>query len=173
MRGPETAAAFGAPASRLAGGEGRPATRCRRASSKAGGAVHASSTGTGKRVVLMGDSHARMWLPAFIEIAKQRSWSCRFSRSRPARGRTTCRWSFRRSNSARLQQADWYGRVIPKLDPDLIILVAPGVRRSRPRASVRGPGWYRSAGHTAGRALAATGVVGVVARTGAARSPRS
>jgi peptidoglycan/LPS O-acetylase OafA/YrhL len=79
--------------------------------------------GTGKRVLLMGDSNARMWIPTFDAIAKRRGWSL-YVASDP-----TCPWQ--RSLLIRLQgdpmcrshQYDWYTRLIPKLDPDVIILV--------------------------------------------------
>jgi len=82
--------------------------------------------GTGLRVVLMGDSNAQMWIPTFIQLAKERSWTLSVA-SYP-----TCPWQqhlqvlFPTRPACRARQADWYGRVIPNLDPDLIFLAHQG-----------------------------------------------
>jgi peptidoglycan/LPS O-acetylase OafA/YrhL len=81
------------------------------------------ATGTGSRVLLMGDSHAWMWIPTFAEIAKQRSWTLSVA-SHP-----TCPWErhlqvlYPTRAACEERQTDWYDRVVPSLDPDLIILV--------------------------------------------------
>ncbi len=78
--------------------------------------------GSGRRVVLMGDSDAWMWVPAFAEIAKERGWNLSvltFPRCPWQQGLQVLHPS--RFDCARAQ-ADWYGRVIPELDPDLIVL---------------------------------------------------
>jgi len=78
--------------------------------------------GTGLRVVLMGDSNAWMWIPTFAELAKERGWNFVVAVF-PA-----CPWQrqLQIPNNAVAEcdahQNDWYGRVIPKLDPALIIL---------------------------------------------------
>ncbi len=70
----------------------------------------------------MGDSHAQMWIPTFTEIAKRRGWTFSVASS------PTCPWQdhllvlYPTLDECRAQQADWYDRVIPKLDPELIIL---------------------------------------------------
>jgi len=78
--------------------------------------------GDGLRVVLMGDSDAWMWVPTFTEIAEQRNWNLSvltFPR---------CPWQrhLQVLHPSRFEcaeaQEDWYGRAIPELDPDLVIL---------------------------------------------------
>ncbi|MGZ4690245.1 MAG: acyltransferase family protein [Acidimicrobiia bacterium] len=80
-------------------------------------------TGKGLRVLLMGDSHAAMLVPTFSKIAKERSWS--FS----VAAFPTCAWErdlrvvYTRATECAAHAKDWYERVIPELDPDLIILM--------------------------------------------------
>lgn len=81
--------------------------------------------GTGLRVVLVGDSHARMWTTAFEAIAKKESWT--FSVAVLPR----CPWQFgvqygsdteaQRRNCVR-HQAIWYRHLIPRLNPDVVVL---------------------------------------------------
>jgi len=83
-------------------------------------------SGKGLRVVLLGDSHARMWVPAFTAIAKKESWN--FS----VAALNECPWQLGlrygqsnpqiRENCLRHQE-DWYRRVVPELKPDIVILV--------------------------------------------------
>ena len=78
--------------------------------------------GPGKRVVLMGDSTAWAFMPTFTEIAKQRSWN--FS----VLAYPTCPWQenlqtvYPTLHKCQERQTDWYTRVLPALDPDVIIL---------------------------------------------------
>ena len=78
--------------------------------------------GDGPSVLIMGDSNARMWIPALTEVAKQRSWTFSVA-SYP-----TCPWErglavvYKTYEGCRAHQGDWYKRVIPELDPDLIIV---------------------------------------------------
>ena len=83
------------------------------------------TSGTGLHVVLMGDSNARMWIPAFAEIAKQESWT--FS----VAALSECPWPrglrYGQSNqqiraNCLRHQEDWYRRVVPELHPDILIL---------------------------------------------------
>jgi hypothetical protein len=86
--------------------------------------------GTGKRVVLMGDSLARMWLPAFIAIAHREAWTLTVA-IHPA-----CPWpdnldGLSMSPDCQVRRADWYARVIPDVNPDIVFLAnrpydAPG-----------------------------------------------
>jgi peptidoglycan/LPS O-acetylase OafA/YrhL len=81
--------------------------------------------GTGLRVVLMGDSHARMWTTAFEAIAKKESWT--FSVAVLPR----CPWQFgvqygsdtgaQRQDCER-HQANWYRHLIPALNPDVVVV---------------------------------------------------
>ena len=87
--------------------------------------------GTGPRVLLMGDSIARMWTPAFMAIAKRESLTLAIA-SYPA-----CPWQLLKRHG--LDQSPrcpaharyWYQRMIPGYDPDVIVLAerafdAPG-----------------------------------------------
>ncbi|MGB8651279.1 MAG: acyltransferase family protein [Mycobacteriales bacterium] len=81
-------------------------------------AVH----GTGKRVLLLGDSHAGMLLPAFRAIAKRENATLAVA-SRPG-----CPWQqallFTHGNDEDCKRVKktWYRRVIPDFDPDVIVL---------------------------------------------------
>jgi peptidoglycan/LPS O-acetylase OafA/YrhL len=81
--------------------------------------------GTGLRVLLMGDSNARMWLPAFTKIAMQESWTfsaAEFNQCPWPRGLRFVQSSTAiRANCLR-RQKDWYTRVVPQLKPDIVIL---------------------------------------------------
>ena len=80
--------------------------------------------GTGKRIVLVGDSIARMWIPAFIKLARDNSLTFSIATH------TACRWQEGLGRDGPLpsriacaaQQKDWYDRVIPQLHPDIVIL---------------------------------------------------
>jgi peptidoglycan/LPS O-acetylase OafA/YrhL len=87
--------------------------------------------GTGPRVLLMGDSLARMWSPAFVAIAKQDSLTLAIA-SYPA-----CPWQLLKRHGLDQSPACpaharyWYDRLIPGYNPDIIILAerafdAPG-----------------------------------------------
>jgi hypothetical protein len=86
--------------------------------------------GTGKRVLLMGDSLARMWLPAFIAIAHREALTLTVA-IHPA-----CPWpdnlgGLSISPDCQVRRADWYARVLPDVDPDIVFLAnrpydAPG-----------------------------------------------
>jgi hypothetical protein len=85
--------------------------------------------GHGLRVLLMGDSNARMWIPTFRQIARRQSWTlsvaafpdCPWQRNLEyARGPATVL-------PCRAHQADWYQRVVPELDPDVILLAHQAV----------------------------------------------
>ncbi len=78
--------------------------------------------GTGPKVLIIGDSLARMWLPAFTEIARRESLTLSIA-ALPA-----CPWQqaitrgLAMSPACPRQRRDWYDRVVPELDPDIIIL---------------------------------------------------
>jgi peptidoglycan/LPS O-acetylase OafA/YrhL len=79
-------------------------------------------TGSGPRVVLMGDSNAWMLIPTFVEIAQREHWSLTVA------AYPTCPWEeglqglFPTRPICRAAQTDWYQRLIPRVDPDLVIL---------------------------------------------------
>jgi peptidoglycan/LPS O-acetylase OafA/YrhL len=81
--------------------------------------------GPGKRILLVGDSTARMWIPTFTVIARERAMSLSVA-SFP-----NCPWQrglqYERADTftelCRKHQQDWYDRVIPQLAPDIVVLV--------------------------------------------------
>ncbi len=84
--------------------------------------------GPGRRVVLMGDSVARMWIPTFTEIAKREGFSLSVA-SYPG-----CPWQRDLDyngprhviTQCREHRSDWYKRVIPRLHPDIVFLAQHG-----------------------------------------------
>jgi SGNH domain (fused to AT3 domains) len=80
--------------------------------------------GTGPRMLLMGDSTARMWVPAFIEMAKHESLTLSIAFS------SGCPWQLGLqyndgdaiTKPCAAHQKDWFARVVPQLDPDIIVL---------------------------------------------------
>ena len=80
--------------------------------------------GSGLKVVLVGDSIARMWIPAFTTMAKAESFT--FS----SLTFQACPWQrgLQYQSSPAVQQAcaahqkDWYDRVIPQLHPDVVFV---------------------------------------------------
>jgi peptidoglycan/LPS O-acetylase OafA/YrhL len=80
--------------------------------------------GPGKRVLLLGDSHAGMLLPPFRAIARQEGLTLALARQ------TGCPWHrtlvFTRSDHQVCQRVKdiWYSRVIPQFNPDVIVLVS-------------------------------------------------
>jgi len=98
--------------------------------------------GRGKRMLLMGDSVTRMWIPAFTEIARREGMSLAVATS------PGCPWWVPEDvptahNTCAEQRAYWYDHLIPGYDPDIVVvgnraLDAPGnpfwvtALRSRP-----------------------------------------
>jgi hypothetical protein len=82
-------------------------------------------SGNGLRVVLMGDSHARMWIPAFKAIAKDEGWKLSVTALNECPWQRGLRYGQSnegiRENCLRHQE-DWYSRVVPQLKPDIVIL---------------------------------------------------
>ncbi|MGZ4737476.1 MAG: acyltransferase family protein, partial [Acidimicrobiia bacterium] len=82
--------------------------------------------GTGKKILLMGDSLARMWIPAFTAIARKESLTLMVA-SHPG-----CPWwppatNPGNRNSCALLRADWYHRLIPQFEPDIVFLGLRGL----------------------------------------------
>jgi peptidoglycan/LPS O-acetylase OafA/YrhL len=78
-------------------------------------------SGKGPHVLLIGDSHARMLIPMFTSLARERHLS--FS----AAVAPVCPWQdglqfFRRIEECRAHQADWYPTIVDELDPDIVVL---------------------------------------------------
>jgi peptidoglycan/LPS O-acetylase OafA/YrhL len=97
--------------------------------------------GTGPRVMLIGDSHAQMWLPAFEAIARSESLTLSVAVM------DACPWQrglfYLGSGSiyqnCKRHQDDWYNRVVPAFDPDIIFLVQAGSGASRFRLPLTFP----------------------------------
>ena len=80
--------------------------------------------GNGLRIHLVGDSHAKTLLPLFQQLAEDRGYQ--FS----ATVTGACPWQAGlmyvdnedRSGRCEAMQPDWYDRVIPDLDPDIVVV---------------------------------------------------
>ena len=80
--------------------------------------------GTGPHMLLMGDSTAWMWIPAFTEMAKHESLTLSIAFS------SGCPWQLGLeynlgdsiTKPCAAHQKDWFTRVVPQLDPDIIVL---------------------------------------------------
>ena len=85
--------------------------------------------GTGPKVVLMGDSIARMWIPAFRELAERRNWTLAVT------AMAACPWQHElQQESMQIgvpscvdARDDWYRRVIPEFAPDVIFVGQRGL----------------------------------------------
>jgi peptidoglycan/LPS O-acetylase OafA/YrhL len=81
--------------------------------------------GGGRHVLVVGDSHARMLLPTFTEIARRESLTL------SAAVLPVCPWMLgidyvyypKDVDNCRRHRADWYDRLVPALDPDVVVLV--------------------------------------------------
>ncbi len=84
----------------------------------------AAVRGGGRRVLLVGDSVARMWLPTFTEIAKRESFQlsvaiypgCPWQRGLQYAGAAVV------TRQCDAHQQDWYDRVVPQYAPDIVVL---------------------------------------------------
>ena len=78
--------------------------------------------GTGPSILLMGDSTARMWGPTLAEIAKRESLTLSIATS------NGCPWQRGLVSGLEIPRQcvrdrdDWYDRVVPQLDPDIIFV---------------------------------------------------
>jgi peptidoglycan/LPS O-acetylase OafA/YrhL len=84
------------------------------------------SHGTKQRVLMIGDSHAAMLVPTFLRIAQDDALTLSVV-TQPG-----CPWqqgvsivNFFLTDCAR-RQADWYDRLIPAFQPDVVVLVTKG-----------------------------------------------
>jgi peptidoglycan/LPS O-acetylase OafA/YrhL len=97
--------------------------------------------GTGSRVLLIGDSHAQMWLPALASIAKAESLTLSVAVM------DACPWqrglfyldTGSIYQSCKRHQADWYDRVVPQFDPDIVVLAQAGSGNDRFRLPITFP----------------------------------
>ncbi len=83
--------------------------------------------GSGPHVTLVGDSHAGMLAPMFLSLAKEHDFTLSFN-VLPG-----CPWQARLVNQRRpaddqeqclAQREDWYDSVLPRLEPDVVVLAA-------------------------------------------------
>jgi peptidoglycan/LPS O-acetylase OafA/YrhL len=87
--------------------------------------------GTGLKILVIGDSHARMWAPTFAKIARTQHLTLAIATS------AGCPWqryvylansdvALRQVDNAKCEAAkeDYYERVIPALKPDLVVAVS-------------------------------------------------
>ena len=97
--------------------------------------------GDGPKVMLMGDSNALMWVPTFGMIARREGWQLSTALV------TTCPWQrdlgFAQNDPhepfCANHQADWYDRMLPEIDPDIVILVERAYDDPRSFLPVRFP----------------------------------
>jgi hypothetical protein len=84
--------------------------------------------GSGLRVLLVGDSHALGLVPAFAELARRRGFTFAIATY------PSCPWPRRlvevftgsptdQQRTCAARQDDWYQRLVPQLDPDVIVLL--------------------------------------------------
>jgi hypothetical protein len=76
------------------------------------------------RVLLMGDSMARMWIPAFEKIAKQEAltFSVATSAGCPWQDGIVTNGPIETRRECVRHQRDWYARVVSALHPDVVVL---------------------------------------------------
>ncbi len=100
--------------------------------------------GTGLRVLVMGDSHAASFSPAFREVARKDSFTIAIATA------PNCPWPrgvveapdnapTNQPRTCRSHQDDWYQRVVPQFDPDVIVLVHRTLDDSTTPAFIRLP----------------------------------
>ena len=87
--------------------------------------------GGGRRIILVGDSTARMWIPALTEIAKRESLTFAVAVMPDARGNTAWQYALVPGLAQRCRkvQDDWYNRDHPAIRPGHRRTGAPRSRR--------------------------------------------
>jgi peptidoglycan/LPS O-acetylase OafA/YrhL len=80
-----------------------------------------SVTGAGAHVLLIGDSHARMYIPMLTGLAEDNDLTLSTAVA------PVCPWQedllyFRRVDECRAQQDEWYPAIVDGLDPDVVIV---------------------------------------------------
>ena len=78
--------------------------------------------GTGKTVALIGDSHAQMLMAPMIAIAKAEKWTLAVLVSNACPWQDGL-WRFNRTRPCLARKADQRDRIIPRLDPDIVVLI--------------------------------------------------
>ena len=80
--------------------------------------------GGGPRILLVGDSNAVMLYPAFKAIAKRLGATLAVAHATAARGSEDLLYAdLRHQDVCATNQADFYDRIIPELDPDVVVLM--------------------------------------------------
>ncbi|MDQ1381579.1 MAG: hypothetical protein QOJ71_2298 [Actinomycetota bacterium] len=84
--------------------------------------------GTGLKIVIVGDSIARMWIPALTAVAQKESltFSVATFQGCPWQAGLQYNGAVAVQTACAAHQRDWYRRVIPQLHPDLLILAQHG-----------------------------------------------
>ena len=109
--------------------------------------------GSGARVLLVGDSLARMWLPAFAAIATREHFTLAVA-ALPA-----CPWQpgltggLRISPGCTQHRADWYARVLPTFKPTVVILAERGYDKPGNQFFLPGPSGQVLASSSVGQRL--------------------
>ena len=80
--------------------------------------------GKGPTILLMGDSHAGMWLPTFTAIAQSHAMTLVLATYPDCPWQFGLQYKLRTSitDACRLRQQDWYRRVVPTVAPQIIVL---------------------------------------------------
>jgi peptidoglycan/LPS O-acetylase OafA/YrhL len=80
--------------------------------------------GTGRSIVLVGDSVARMWIPAFTQLAKKESltFSVATYQGCPWQQGMNYQGALAIQIACTAHQKDWYNRIIPQLHPDIVFV---------------------------------------------------
>jgi peptidoglycan/LPS O-acetylase OafA/YrhL len=78
--------------------------------------------GTGQTVALIGDSHAGMLMAPMIEIAKAEKWTLAVLVSNACPWQDGL-WRFNPMRPCLARKADQRDRIIPRLDPDIVVLI--------------------------------------------------
>jgi hypothetical protein len=79
-----------------------------------------------RRMLLIGDSTARMWIPALTEIAKRESLTFGIAVTTGCpwqRGLQYSRLSKPEIESCTTAKTDWYDRIVPQFNPDIVVVV--------------------------------------------------
>ena len=95
--------------------------------------------GHGPSVLLVGDSLARMWLPAFAVIADREHFTLSIAAFSACPWQPTLGGGLRISPGCTQHRADWYARVIPTLKPSIIVVAQRGLDKPGNQFFVPGP----------------------------------
>ena len=107
--------------------------------------------GKGASIVLIGDSLARMWLPAFTVIARRESLTLTIAAFPSCPWQPTIKNGLTMSPPCPDHRADWYTRIIPQLHPDIVVVAERGYDELGNAFSVPAPGGEVPAASAAGQ----------------------